>query len=96
MNYNSLRHLLEPDNLSLLQQGIWQGMDVDAADEKGYSLLMSAVLYDNADAVRLLIEAGADIHANDSDHRTAEMDVVFSNNREAMQAVFDELRSRTS
>lgn len=48
-----------------------KGADINAADESGYTVLISAVVNDKPELVRLMIELGADIHHQANDGLTA-------------------------
>ncbi len=48
-----------------VEQGLQDGLDVNSADEEGYSALQAAAENDHLDVVKLLVSKGADV-----DHRS--------------------------
>ena len=54
-----------------IQEYISQGADVNATTADGYTPLMYAAMFNTAEAVRLLIENGADVNAKDFQRQTA-------------------------
>lgn len=44
-----------------VEQGLQEGLDVNSADEEGYSALQAAAENDHLDVVKLLVSKGADI-----------------------------------
>lgn len=48
-----------------VEQGLQEGLDVNSADEEGYSALQAAAENDHLEVVKLLVSKGADV-----DHRS--------------------------
>ncbi|WPC34846.1 ankyrin repeat domain-containing protein [Acinetobacter sp. YWS30-1] len=48
-----------------VEQGLLEGLDVNSADEEGYSALQAAAENDHLEVVKLLVSKGADV-----DHRS--------------------------
>ena len=48
-----------------VEQGLLEGLDVNSADEEGYSALQAAAENDHLEIVKLLVSKGADV-----DHRS--------------------------
>ena len=44
-----------------VEEGLQEGLDVNSADEEGYSALQAAAENDHLDVVKLLVSKGADI-----------------------------------
>lgn len=61
------------NNLVLLKEQIGTGVDVNTRDSRGATLLMHAAAFGSTDAVRLLLEAGADVNARNQFDATALM-----------------------
>ena len=76
MNINSFSPIPEGDEELLLpdlvywaslgdveqvEQGLQEGLDVNSADEEGYSALQAAAENDHLEVVKLLVSKGADI-----------------------------------
>ena len=58
-------------SLKDIQEYISQGADVNAMTSDGYTPLMYAAMFNTAEAVRLLIENGADVNAKNFQRQTA-------------------------
>ena len=76
MQYNSLAPIPEYDDevqlpdlvywaslgdVEQVEQGLQKGLDVNSADEEGYSALQAAAENDHLEVVKLLVSKGADI-----------------------------------
>jgi uncharacterized protein len=61
-----LLNAVKTGNLSAAQQAIAAGEDVNQLDREGNSLLIVSAADGNAEMVKLLLDAGADIHAVDA------------------------------
>ncbi len=72
--------------LPLAQRLVEQGAALDAVDDEGVSILMTAVLW-NSDISRWLITSGADVRAIDSKGETVLMKAVQRNARVAVDVV---------
>lgn len=62
---------IDDNDLVALQRYLQEGVDVNARDDDGWTLLMMACLWANADAVDVLLARGADPNASNRDGRTA-------------------------
>ena len=80
MNFNSFSPIPEDDDelhlpelvywasigdVEQVEQGLLEGLDVNSADEEGYSALQAAAENDHLEVVKLLVSKGADV-----DHRS--------------------------
>src|SRR5690606_5463697 len=65
-----------------VEQGLQEGLDVNSADEEGYSALQAAAENDHLDVVKLLVSKGADI-AHRSPHTALEL-AEMAGNKEVM------------
>ena len=80
MNFNSFSPIPEDDDelhlpelvywasigdVEQVEQGLLKGLDVNSADEEGYSALQAAAENDHLEVVKLLVSKGADV-----DHRS--------------------------
>lgn len=61
-------HAARLGNIEVLQELIRQQADLNAQDEKGYTPLIIACYNNRYEAARLLIQAGADVNAQDFGH----------------------------
>src|SRR5690606_41800668 len=55
-----------------VEQGLQEGLDVNSADEEGYSALQAAAENDHLEVVKLLVSKGADI-----EHSSPNYDLVL-------------------
>ncbi len=65
-----------------VEQGLQEGLDVNSADEEGYSALQAAAENDHLDVVKLLVSKGADI-AHRTPHTALEL-AEMAGNKEVM------------
>ena len=65
-----------------VEQGLQEGLDVNSADEEGYSALQAAAENDHLDVVKLLVSKGADI-AHRSPNTALEL-AEMAGNKEVM------------
>lgn len=74
---------------------LWKGNVLEIPDINAYhrvgriSALMHAINYNNIDAIKLLIEAGANLNATDNMGRTPLMIAVEFNNQDAVQILIE-------
>ena len=69
-NANPLAAVRDGNN-AMLRATLQQGNDPNLKDEEGTPLLMNAVLYADAEAVRIVLDAGADPDATNAAGATA-------------------------
>lgn len=97
MEFNSISPIPEDDDelhlpelvywaslgdIEQVEQGLQEGLDVNSADEEGYSALQAAAENDHLDVVKLLVNKGADI-AHRSPHTALEL-AEMAGNKEVM------------
>lgn len=97
---------LDPNALmaQMIQQGrndevlkkIAEGMDVNARDQQGLSLLSVAAKFGNVDLMKALLNAKADINSTDNAGRTPLMHAGTSKNAESVRLLLDRGASLTS
>ena len=68
---DDLIQAIRTDNLALLKSRLTKGADVNARDSRGDTLLMLAAAYGTPEAVKLLLDAGADVKAKNQFDATA-------------------------
>lgn len=73
----SLAELVRRGDLKSLEDALAAGIDVEQEDEKGWNALMWACRTSNAEAVRLLLTHGANIHAR-LPHGAEPLDIAAS------------------
>jgi len=73
------------DNQRVLALIVFHGEMLNAANERGLTPLMDAVISKNYDAMRLLILHGVDVNHRDPDGWTAKSWAIFIQDREAQR-----------
>lgn len=74
-------------NLEEVLEGIASGVDVDNADDEGFTPLMIAALQNHADIAQVLLDVGADVSAENRQGYTA-FDLAKKRNSTAVLEVF--------
>jgi len=59
------RDLVKEDNVKALEERIREGMDTDAIDQDGETILHVAAFYESIECLRLLVQRGADVAKGD-------------------------------
>ena len=89
LNDELLRASCEGD-IAVVQRTLADGANVNARDENGITVLMSAVFFNNTEVVKLLLAVeGIDVNARDNDGSTALMLAVFLGNIEVVNLLLD-------
>jgi len=65
--FNKVLALAHAGDKQQLRQRLQQGKSIDVVDEKGRSAVLTVVMRNDLDALRLLIELGADVDFHDED-----------------------------
>ncbi|MDE6737370.1 MAG: ankyrin repeat domain-containing protein [Treponemataceae bacterium] len=80
-----LKQAIENNNLEQAKVCIKLGADVNAKDDNGMTVLMTAAIAGNTDIAELLIKAGAEMHVEGDNGLTALMTAAYSGNKDTAE-----------
>ena len=90
MNYRGAQNLIKRGDEAGLRAALDTGLPANAANHKGWSLLMLAAVEGNVEICQLLIEKGADIAAMNLKGETA-LTIASQKNHEAFVELLNSL-----